>query len=332
MKKILFSALCLAIFSGITYTASAQQDRIKESKEEEIVIRKKGDKNAKVTVEMKDDEILINGKSIAEFKDENVSVTKRRKVIRDGNREFFGPGNLGGDMHLFNDDNDKEEVKPFLGVTTEKQDKGVKITSVAKGSAAEKAGLKEGDVITKVGNKKINDPEELMDVVTSYKPKEEVKISYERNGKSNEIKTALGERNERRIRSFSFNDDRNPEMERKMFRDFNFEMPLHSAPGQPFNRFWMPSGKRLGVRIEDTENDGGAKITSVEEGSAAKKAGLKKDDIITDVAGKKVKNVNEVREEVLHSDKTSYTIKGKRNGVDINFEVKIPGKINSADL
>ncbi len=204
---------------------------------------------------------------------------------------------------------------------------------MAKGSAAEKAGLKEGDVITKLGSKKINDPEELMDAVTSYKPKEEVKINYERNGKSNEVKAALGERSERRIRSFSFNDEGTPEMDGKMFRDFNFEMPrIHSAPGQPFNRFWMPSGKRLGVRIEDTENDGGAKITSVEEGSAAEKAGLKKDDIITEVAGKKVKNVNEVREEVLHSDKTSYTIKGKRNGVDINFEVKIPGKINSADL
>ena len=333
MKKMLFSALFLGIFSGTTYTASAQEDRIKESKEEEIIIRKKGDKNAKVTVEMKDDEILINGKPMAEFEDENVSVTKRRKVIRDGNRVFFGPGDPGGDMHIFNDDNDKEEARPFLGVTTEKEDKGVKVTSVAKGSAAEKAGLKEGDVITKLGGKKINDPEELMDAVTSYKPKEEVKIYYERNGKSNEVKAALGERKERRIRSFSFNDDGIPKMKGKMFKDFNFEMPpMHSTPGQPFNKFWMPGNKRLGVRIEDTENDGGAKITSVEEGSVAEKAGLKKDDIITDVAGKKVKNVNEVREEVLHTDKANYTIKAKRNGTEMNFEVKIPKKTNSADL
>ncbi len=333
MKKILFSALCLGILSGTTYTAYAQEDRVKESKEEEIVIRKKGDKNAKVTVEMKDDEILINGKPMAEFEDENVSVTKRQKVIRDGNRVFFGPGDRGGDMQIFNDDNDKEEARPFLGVTTEKEGKGVKVTSVAKGSTAEKAGLKEGDVITKLGGKKISDPEELMDAVTSYKPKEEVKIHYERNGRSNEVKAALGERKERRIRSFSFNDDRIPHMEGKMFKDFNFEMPpIHSTPGQPFNKFRMPGNKRLGVRIEDKENDGGAKITSVEEGSAAEKAGLKKDDIITDVAGKKVNNVNEVREEILHSDKTNYTIKAKRNGIEMNFEIKIPKKINSADL
>src|SRR5688500_3128364 len=130
MKKILFSALCLGIFSGITYTASAQEDRVKESKEEEIIIRKKGDKNVKVTVEMKEDEILVNGKPLAEFEDENVSVIKRRKMVRGGNRVFFGPGDPGGDMHIFNNDDDEGKARPFLGVTTEKADKGVKVKSV----------------------------------------------------------------------------------------------------------------------------------------------------------------------------------------------------------
>src|SRR5687768_14192386 len=101
-----------------------------------------------------------------------------------------------------------------------------------------------------------------MDAVTSHKPKEEVRIYYERNGKSNEIKAALGERKERKIRSFSFNDDRFPEIEGKVFKDFDFEIP--PTPGEPFNRFWMPSHKKLGVRIEDTENEGGAKIISVQ--------------------------------------------------------------------
>ncbi len=48
--------------------------------------------------------------------------------------------------------------------------------------------------------------------------------------------------------------------------------------------------------------------------------------------GKKIKNVNEVRAEVLHSDKNNYTIKARRNGAEMNFEIKIPKKINSADL
>jgi serine protease Do len=38
----------------------------------------------------------------------------------------------------------------FLGVTTEEAKEGAKITNVVKESAAEKAGLKKDDIITKV--------------------------------------------------------------------------------------------------------------------------------------------------------------------------------------
>ena len=219
-----------------------------------------------------------------------------------------------------------EETRPFLGVTTEKDDKGVKITDVAKGSAAEKAGLKEGDIITKVGDKKIADPEDLTDAVRSYKPKSEVKIYYQRNGKANDTKAILGERKESRMRTFSFNGDGNAaRWNGNMMKDFKFDMP--PMPREPFHNFWMPQNKKLGVKIEDTDNDNGAKITNVEEGSAAEKAGLKKDDIITEVDGQKVKNTDEVREQVLENEKSNYTIKAKRGTTEMSFEIKIPKKI-----
>lgn len=331
MKKIFISVLSLAIFSGITQSARAQEDKIKENKEEEIVIRKNGDKDAKVTVEMKGDDILINGKPLSEFKDDDIAVIKRKKITRNGNEIFMMPGE-GSDIFL-NDGIDNEDTRPFLGVTTDRNDKGVKILKVSKGSAAEKAGLKEGDIITKIGSKKINDPEELMDVVKSYKPKDEVKIYYERDGKSNDTKAVLGERKESIARSFHFNNDEIPKLNEKMFKNFNFRMPpMDAAPGQPFNKFWMGPNKKLGVRIEDTENNAGAKITNVEEASLAEKAGLKKGDIITEVDGKKIENVSDARDQILETDKSNYTIKAKRNGTVMNFEIKIPKKANSADL
>jgi serine protease Do len=331
MKKIFISVLSLAIFSGITQSTVAQEDKLKESKEEEIVIRKNGDKDAKVTVEMKGDDILINGKPLSEFKDDDIAVIKRKKITRNGNKVFMMPGE-GNDIFL-NDGIDNEDTRPFLGVTTDRSDNGVKILKVAKGSAAEKAGLKEGDIITKIASKKINDPEELMDVVKSYKPKDEIKIYYKRDGKSNDTKATLGERKESIVRSFHFNKDEGPEMNEKMFKNFNFRMPpMDVTPGQPFNKFWMGPNKKLGVRIEDTENNAGAKITNVEEGSVAEKAGLKKDDIITEVDGKKIENVSDARDEILETDKSNYTIKAKRNGTVMNFEIKIPKKANSADL
>ena len=118
-------------------------------------------------------------------------------------------------------------------------------------------------------------------------------------------------------------------------RSFNFTMPKIAAiPREPFAMSWgYGSHGRLGVSIEDADNDNGAKITDVQDGSAADKAGLKDNDIITEVNGKKVKDVSETRKEMAEvKDKNSYNIKAKRNGSEMNFEIKIPKRINKADL
>ena len=330
MKKTLLPALCLGLFSAITLTATAQEDTLKDNKQEEIIIRKQGDKDTKLTVEMKDDDIFINGKPLSEFNDSNLTVMKRNEITHRGNDMLIRP--RGGNRFFYNDDNG-EDSRPFLGVTTEKNDNGAKINEVAKGSPAEKAGLKEGDIITKIGNKKIADPANLMDVIRSYKPKDQVEVYYQRNGNTNDTKAILADRKESMVRSFSFSGDGMPPMDENMMKDFKFEMPpIPPFPKQSFRDFGMPQKKKLGVRIEDTDNETGARITNVEEGSAAEKAGLKKDDIITEIDGNKVKNTNELREKVLENEKSNFTIKGKRGTAPMSFEIKIPKKINSADL
>ena len=52
----------------------ANLDRVK--KDEEIIIRKKSDRDIKVTVEVKDGQVFINGKPADEFSDDNVTVRK----------------------------------------------------------------------------------------------------------------------------------------------------------------------------------------------------------------------------------------------------------------
>lgn len=74
-------------------------------------------------------------------------------------------------------------------------------------------------------------------------------------------------------------------------------------------------------------------ITNVNNESAAEKAGLKKDDIITEINGKVVNNTNEARELLKpEENKNNYTIKSKRNGTPMSFEVKIPKKIKNSKL
>ncbi|MBR1417305.1 MAG: trypsin-like peptidase domain-containing protein [Bacilli bacterium] len=61
-------------------------------------------------------------------------------------------------------------------------EKGVVIVSVEKGSAAEKAGIKSGDVITKVNGKDVSKIAELKYQLYQYSIGDKVKITYNRDG------------------------------------------------------------------------------------------------------------------------------------------------------
>ena len=111
------------------------------------------------------------------------------------------------------------------------------------------------------------------------------------------------------------------------------KMPKYPNSYYNYN-FNNRSNPKLGLKIEDTENGTGAKVLNVEEGSAADKAGLKKDDIISEINGEKVTNVDEVREQLeeANDNTESLTVKAKRNNAEMTFEIKIPRHLNSADL
>lgn len=147
-------------------------------------------------------------------------------------------------------------------------------------------------------------------------------VGYKRDGRQGEVKAALGESN--MFSAFNYYDNA---------KNFSFTMPkMPVLPRMPLTMAFG-YGQRLGVSIEDTDNDTGAKITDVNDDSPAAKAGLKENDVITEVNGKNVKNVNEVRKEIADvKDKTSYNIKAKRNGSEMNFEIKIPKRVNKANL
>lgn len=323
MKKLILLVLTWPLCS---YPLFAQKDQKVKSKEnsKEVIVITSGDKEKKLTIETKDGEVFINGKPAAEYKDDDVNVIRQR--FQNNKNFLYAPGTGKFSPDKFNKfkyfDNDWSKDKGFLGVTTEKTSDGVKITDVTKGSAADKAGLKEGDVITKVGDKQITDEEGLTDAISSHKPKDDVTISYKRDGKSADVKTSLGERSIF-SKSFSYNGS-------TWDSGFNFKMPDIRSPLASVYGFGRG---RLGLSIEDTDNDSGVKIIDVDDESVASKAGLKENDVITEVNGKKVKDVNEVRKELAEvKDKASYNIKANRNGADMNFEIKIPKKVNRANL
>ena len=329
MKKNIF-LIAIIIAGTISTTALwAQNPSPKEKKTEEIIIRKNSDKDSKMTIQVNGDSITVNGKPLSEYHDGEVSIMKRDYRNRSSNNFLYAPGNETMNLDVFDNDEENSSPHTFLGVVTDKSDEGVKINEVVKSSAAEKAGLLNGDIITKLNDKNINSPEDLMDVVKSHKAGDEVKVYYLRDSKKKDVKVKLGETKGNK-KTFIYKNF-NPGMGNN---DFNLKMAPMSKMNNNFFKFKYNNNKpKLGLKIEDTETNTGVKIISVEQGSAADKAGLKKDDIITSFNGEKVNSVEELIDQVNDSeDKESLNIKALRNNSEMNFEVKIPKKLNSADL
>jgi putative serine protease PepD len=69
---------------------------------------------------------------------------------------------------------------------------GAVITSVAEGSAAAEAGLREGDVVTRIGDTRIDGIEKLMATVRSSMPGSTVDVVVVRDGSTETVSVTLG--------------------------------------------------------------------------------------------------------------------------------------------
>jgi putative serine protease PepD len=82
----------------------------------------------------------------------------------------------------------------FLGVGPQTATGGVRVASVEPGSAAAKAGVKSGDVITAVEGKATTSAAGLRAVISGYKPGDKVTLTVRRNGATKSVDVTLGSR------------------------------------------------------------------------------------------------------------------------------------------
>lgn len=340
MRKLL-QILTLAGLTCSTFVVApalkAQDSTRKKSDKlgeyDEIIIKRKNNRDGKVTVEIKDGEVWVDGKKIEDY-DGDISVYRRKIRPVDGNAFSFNGPHSG--LQFFNNDEDDNEDgnmirggKALLGVMTEKKEAaGATIREVSKGSAAEKAGLKKGDVITAIDADKIAEPQDLFEKIAEHDPGDKVTVTYLRNNKENKVSVTLDERKD----FGGFNFTPGPDMgDDNIFR---FRGP-HG--GQPFGdgRNWFSDRNetKLGLSVQDTENGEGARVLNVTEGSAAAKAGFREDDIITEIAGTDVNSAKDVANTYRENkDKGTLTAKVKRNNKVQELTITVPKHLNKADL
>eukprot|EP01137_Pigoraptor_chileana_P031293 Opistho-2@18936 len=316
----------LLLLVGCATLATAQtKEKPKVTKEESITILKKGDPKEKMTIVVDGDNITVNGKPLEDLKDTDIEILRNSNHMRTILPKIKGRLAPMGSLKMMGDDFPFGGNRAFLGVVTEKNEKGAKITSVEKESAAEKTGLTKDDIITQVGDTKIENSEDLYDAVGQYKTGDKITISYLRNGKPTTATATLGKTKASELRVF--NMDRN--------NNFNFEMPdMPRIDGRDFNfNFNYNRKPRLGVSIQDLAEGKGVKILDVEEDTPAAKAGLQKDDVITDINGAAVNAVDDLKTKVKDlKEGDSVKLTYQRAGKTQTAEIRFPKKLKTAEL
>lgn len=354
MKQSFFKMSAFLLVSSLFFTTSllAQNEEkkviekeviVKDNKDkkevQEVIITRNGGGEEKMVVVVDGDKVTVNGKPLDEYKEKNGNVNIKIKKVKDPDAMLWAPkGGEEENIRYFKMD----ENKAMLGVVTQKVEGGIEIQEITKESAAEKAGLKENDVITKIDDKKIQDPDELSKIIQQHKPGDKVTVTYLRNKKEQKTTAEL---TKWKGMNFMGKSNGGEDFDIDLKGNFNMEgldferelpriMAIPGMPGAPgHNWSWSGGGPRLGLSVQDTEDGKGVKVIDVDEESNAGKSGIKEDDIITEVDGKAVNNTDEITKIIKDSkEKNSVMIKLQRSGKTQNIEVRMPKKIKTADL
>ncbi|EHE0558719.1 serine protease HtrA [Campylobacter upsaliensis] len=161
-----------------------------------------------------------------------------------------------------------------------KNSEGALITDVQKGSSADEAGLKRGDLVLKVNDKNIKSPNDLKNYIGTLEPNQKISLLYERDGKENQI-------------NFILKGDEISDV--KGVQDSLIE-------GLNLKNLDTNLKTRLGVPSEIN----GVLIDSVKPKSKAKDAGFKEGDIIIAVGQSEVKDLKDLQNTLKNQVKNSW--------------------------
>jgi S1-C subfamily serine protease len=161
--------------------------------------------------------------------------------------------------------------------------KGVYVNGLTAGGSAEDAGIKEGDVITKIGDVAINKVPELQEQIGRYRPGDKINVTLKRNNQEKVLAVLLKNKNG------------NTDVVEKP------KIAVISALGATFEDITNDDKKKLNI-------ENGLKISKLGAGKLLS-AGIKEGFIITSVDKKKISTTEDIKT-ALENKKGGVLIEG----------------------
>lgn len=196
-----------------------------------------------------------------------------------------------------------EVRRPFLGIAMQELtddlkrefnvDYGVLVSEVMEGDPADKAGVLAGDVVLKVGEKKVRSPHDLLFAVLEYNPGDKVKLLIDRQGKRKELTVVA------RLRGDGKDGISSPS---------SAENTLNS----------------LGLALEDTEK--GVVVGGISPGSPADRQNLRRGDLVLEVNRQRVKTIRDVADALEDTKNNMVVLYVERQGSKFYVPIRIRDK------
>jgi serine protease Do len=224
----------------------------------------------------------------------NMAKTVMEQLIAHGK---VSRGQLGVTVQYINSD-----LAASLGL---KQVQGVLVSSVQPGGPADKAGIKQGDVILQFNGAAVNDVNTLRNEVASAGAGAEVTLTILRDGKQQQIRVKLGE----------FNPNATASMHRG-----------GEGGGAPSGRLGIqatPVTPDVAAQLGISRNTQGLAVIAVDPSGPAANAGIQQGDVIQQINHQPVRNANDVSSALAKSDRRPALVQVLRGGQSLFIAVPL---------
>ncbi len=151
---------------------------------------------------------------------------------------------------------------------------GALVSQVVEGSAAEKAGIRAGDVITSVNNKTVKTGSELRNAIGLLRVGDKVDISLLRDGKSQRVSALVGTQESGAVKTAA---------------------TLHRG--------------LEGAELTNAEGGAGVRITAVAANSPAAQNGLRSNDVIIGVGRARIANLEQLTQATANASAFALTVR-----------------------